>query len=69
MNEQPLIESCTRCNDFKFILHNCCSGRECGCMGMPTAVSYCPECNPKGEIEPPESIAEFVNHCELVPLT
>jgi hypothetical protein len=32
--------NCVIC-DAEIIIHMCCSGRECGCMGMPTEPPVC----------------------------
>lgn len=55
---------CRECNRDGYILHNCCSGYQCGCMGSVVAFTFCKSCNPKGKKEPPESIIDIIKHLE-----
>lgn len=42
----------------------CCSGHECGCMGMPVAAKWCPECNPEKIYPTDKQIIEQIGWLE-----
>lgn len=44
-------------------LITCCSGYECGCMGLPVAARYCPDCN-KEKREPTEDVLKEIEYLE-----
>lgn len=58
MSKGELKPKCQKCGDDRYIPYGCCSGRECGCMGMAIGVDNCPECNPDGTAEPSEGLKE-----------
>jgi hypothetical protein len=42
-----LVAVATNADGYKFLA--CCGGHECGCMGMPTLIVNCLECNPDND--------------------
>ena len=49
---------CDKCNGDKWLYVGCCSGFECGCMGLPIGIKPCDKCNENGEQEPSKSMQE-----------
>lgn len=58
------MPSCKFCNDDHYILHGCCGGNMCGCMGMPVLMENCTHCNPNGDKEPNGSAEEYADKVE-----
>ena len=50
--------NCEHCENDRYIVTGCCSGYQCGCMGQPTNITNCVECNPEGDMEPSKEIAD-----------
>lgn len=44
----------------------CCSGFECGCMGMPTEPPYCLSCIVKGQKDRLQSLTDKVERVEIM---
>ncbi len=57
---------CSYCGDEHYLLQGCCDGRECGCMGQPTAVSVCKRCNPDGKKEMGEYTESYAQYVEFI---
>ncbi len=57
---------CKNCNNERFIFHTCCSGFQCGCMGVPVAVSPCVICNYDGNIKPNNDLWQKMKHMEYI---
>ena len=57
---------CRDCNNERYILHGCCDGRECGCMGQPFAVSVCKYCNADGKKEMGEYTESYAQYVEFI---
>lgn len=51
-------ETCKTCGGYNFVLLGCCSGRECGCRGLPVDAGQCLDCNSNGAKEPSEQAKE-----------
>ncbi len=64
MTEQEY--KCRSCDDDHYILHGCCDGRECGCMGQPVSMSVCMDCNHDGKKEVSGYAAEYAHGIELI---
>ena len=64
------MSKCRSCNDDRYKLIACCSGQQCGCMGMPVQLSNCVECNPDDDKEMSRSLAiyEFIDDLEFIKL-
>lgn len=62
----PTKNKCDKCYDDLYILHGCCSGRECGCMGQPVSMSNCVACNPLGDKEPAGNAKYYAELVEYV---
>lgn len=62
------MSECKTCTDDKYILIGCCDGFECGCRGMPVALSNCKECNPDDDKEMSLDMKdlEYIEHLEFV---
>ena len=60
------MSNCKECNGDGYVVLGCCSGRECGCMGRPVAVSNCKECNPLASLPMSESLKEESKHLEYI---
>jgi hypothetical protein len=58
--------SCGTCDDDHYILHGCCSGRECGCMGQPVLMTNCADCNPNGDKPLGDGVACYAEHVEYM---
>ena len=66
-NNTPM-PSCLECQDERYVLNGCCSGRECGCMGAPVSLSNCIKCNPKGDKDPGDTVKSWMEHVEYIPI-
>lgn len=60
------MKDCKECQNERYIIMGCCSGRECGCMGQPTSIANCKECNPLAQIPISEALAKEYQHLEYV---
>ncbi len=63
-----MSEYCGYCGNDRYIVHGCCSGHECGCMGQPTIITNCVKCNPHGDLEPSKAISDqpYFKYLELI---
>jgi hypothetical protein len=57
---------CKECKNERYIVMGCCSGRECGCMGQPTSMANCKECNPLATIPMEEKLQEECKYLEYI---
>jgi len=63
---------CEQCQGERYMLQGCCSGIECGCMGMPVSVTNCTECNPEGTAEMSKELearADYLEYTGIRPPT
>lgn len=52
--------NCNKCYDENYEAIMCCSGRDCGCRGVPIDFRPCPICNPDEKKEVGETLkADF----------
>ena len=49
--------ACNKCGGTGYLMVGCCSGFECGCMGLPVGLGDC-ECNNKASDEQIKEWAE-----------
>lgn len=57
--------ACAECNGDRYILIECCDGRECGCMGQPVSMENCTACNPNGDAGGSEYIRQYADKIEF----
>ena len=62
--DADVMPRCDACGGDRYILHGCCSGRDCGCMGQPVLMTNCTECNPAGDAEVPVHMDIYARHVE-----
>lgn len=55
---------CDKCNS-GFVFFTCCSGRDCGCMGLPVQVTNCKFCN-KDNNKPDSNDLEIIKYIEIL---
>jgi hypothetical protein len=50
---RPRWDPCEKCRKpvYGYVEERCCSGHECGCMGLPVSPCWCDECWAKWESE------------------
>ena len=60
------MRHCSSCDDEHYILHVCCGGHECGCMGKPVLMTNCTVCNPDGDKPPGDYVKGYAKHLEYI---